>query len=102
MTKTFVGQNETLYEPDVSVCTKIYFCFKSQNYLFNLSRTIELLTRKLEFSIRWSYTSLISLVIYIYINRKSFKILSHDCRDSEACDNIHRNTDFIHKITEKF
>jgi len=33
MTKTFVGQSETLQsEPDVSLCTKAFFCFNGQNY----------------------------------------------------------------------
>jgi len=45
MTVTFVGQNEILREPGVSICTKAFFCFNGQNYLFNLSRTIELLKK---------------------------------------------------------
>jgi len=40
MTKTFVGQSETLRELGVSLYTKTFFCFNGQNYLFNLSRTI--------------------------------------------------------------
>jgi len=48
MTETFVGQSETLREPGVSLCTKAFFCFNGQNYLFNLSGTIELLKRNSE------------------------------------------------------
>jgi len=46
MTKTFVG--ETLRESGISICTKAFFCFNGQNYLFNLSRTIELLKKNSE------------------------------------------------------
>jgi len=51
MTKTFAEQNKTLHESSVSVYTKAFFCFNDQNYLFNLSKTIELLKRNSEFSI---------------------------------------------------
>jgi len=34
-----------------SICTKAYFCFNGQNCSFNLSRTIELMTRNSDFSI---------------------------------------------------
>jgi len=51
MTETFVGQNETVRESGVSLCTKAFFCFNDQNYLFNLSRTIELLKKNSELSI---------------------------------------------------
>jgi len=54
MIETFIGSSETLRESSISVCTKVFSCFNNQNYLFNLSRTIEtieLLKRNLEFSI---------------------------------------------------
>jgi len=51
MTESFVGQSETLREPGVSLCTESFFCFNGQNYLFNLSRTIELLKKTSELSI---------------------------------------------------
>jgi len=51
MTEIFVGQSKTLREPGVSICTKAFFCFNGQNYLFNLSRTIELLKRNSGLSI---------------------------------------------------
>jgi len=53
MTETFVGQSETLREPGVSLCTKAFFYFNDQNYLFNLSRDsiIELLKKNSELSI---------------------------------------------------
>jgi len=34
MIETFVGQSETR-EPGISLCTKAFFCFNGQNYLFN-------------------------------------------------------------------
>jgi len=51
MTETFAAQSETLRESGVSLCTKAFFCFNGQNYLFNLSKTIELLKKNSELSI---------------------------------------------------
>jgi len=51
MMETYVEQRETLREPGVSLCTKAFFYFNGQNYLFNLSRTIELLKKNSELSV---------------------------------------------------
>jgi len=73
MTETFVVQSETLREPGVSLCTKAFFFFYGQNYLFNLSRTIELLKRNSELLIVNEFPrndTLASHTLKIYLNYK--------------------------------
>jgi len=43
--------HKTKWDAGVSICTKVFFCFIGQNYLFNLSRNIELLKKNSELSI---------------------------------------------------
>jgi len=85
MTETFVGQSETLHEPGVSLCTKAFFCFNGQNYLFNLSRTIELLKRNSDLLMVNEFPRNDTLASHTHTQNISNKLFIFDCSSIFLC-----------------